>query len=636
MVSFTGIGFEQNAYSYIGGAEVWTQLFGSWALAFAWAASWRAFREPRFLWLASGLGGLTVVFHFECGYLALLGVMVMTLAGAGPFLRRLLLGATMLAGSLAAAAWAIVPLMLGSKWSAIDQLLAKTVYVRGYGARQELEWLVRGQIFDARRAVPVISVLVGAGVVLAIVRWRSRPLERCLLALFAACFVLSFGPTTFGPLADLVPAHGSIYFRRFTMGTQLAGLYLAGAAISAAWGWLEQGRARLSQWVTRWSLGARTSSVGSPASSVGSPASSLKSPVSWRSVLGPALQGRLARFTLVGCAGAAFLAWLYPAGRQLYLYDREDAAVIQAQRQADATAGAEVTPLVAYAKGHGGGRVYAGLAGNWGQDLLVGVVPLYKYLLNYDVEQMAYVVPSLSLMLVPEQEFDESNLADYGLFGVRYLVLPTGEAPPVRASFVMARGPYSLWELPGVHYVEPVRLHGMLAANRANVGPVSFGLLHTLSPGEDKTVDWAGVPPTTQSTPPVAAHALSPAHALSAATSTVAMGAHAAAPLGIVQSVHADLTQGTVAAEVDMPRAGSLLLSASYVPGWHVSVDGRSAPTEMLAPALTGVRVPKGVRRVVFRYKGFGWYPELWSASALSLAALWYAGRRLPLREEAP
>ena len=114
------------------------------------------------------------------------------------------------------------------------------------------------------------------------------------------------------------------------------------------------------------------------------------------------------------------------------------------------------------------------------------------------------------------------------------------------------------------------------------------------------------------------------------------MGAHAAAPLGIVQSVHADLTQGTVPAEVDMSRAGSLLLSASYVPGWHVSVDGRSAPTEMLAPALTGVRVPKGVHRVVFRYEGFAWYPELWSASALSLAALWYAGRRLPLREEAP
>ncbi|MDA8300650.1 MAG: YfhO family protein [Actinomycetota bacterium] len=613
VVSFTGIGFEQNAYSYIGGAEVWTQLFGGWALAFAWAASWRAFREPRYLWLASGLGGLTIVFHFECGYLALLGVMVMALAGAGPWLRRLLLGAVMLAGSLAAAAWAIVPLMLGSEWSAIDQLLAKTVYVRGYGARRELEWLVRGQIFDARRAVPVISVLVAAGVVVAVVRWRRRPLERSLLALFAACLVLSFGPTTFGPLADLVPAHGSIYFRRFTMGTQLAGLYLAGTAISVAWGLLERGRARLSRWVMRSSLGAPSSS---------------------RPVLGLALQGRLAHFALVGCAGAAFLAWLYPAGRQLYLYDQQDAAVIQAQRHADATAGAELTPLVAYAKRHGGGRVYAGLAGNWGQDFLVGVVPLYKYLLSYDVEEMAYVVPSLSLMLVPEAEFDESNLADYSLFGVRYLVLPTGEAPLVRASFVMARGPYSLWELPGVHYVEPVRVDGRIVANRADVGPASLGLLHTLVPGEDSSVDWPGAPRATQSAAPAGGHVGSTGHALPPATSAVAVGARDAGPPGVVESVHADLRRGTVAAEVDMSRAGSLLLSTSYVPGWHVSVDGRPARTVMLAPALPGVRVPKGVHRVVFRYEGFGWYPELWSASALSLVALWYAGRRLPLRKD--
>lgn len=593
VVSFTGIGFEQNAYSYVGGAEVWTQLFGSWALAFAWAASWRAFREPRYLWLAAGLGGLTIAFHFECGYLALLGVMVMALVGPGRVVRRLLLGAVLLAGSLAAAAWVVVPLMLGAKWSAVDQYLAPTQYVRGYGASKELRWLFTGEIFDARRAVPVISVLVAGGALLALWRWRRDALARTLLALLVACFVLSFGPTTFGALADLVPAHESLYFRRFTMGSQLAGLYLAGHATVWAWGLLRRAQARL---VER-----------------------------WRPERGA---GALGRAAAVGCAGACFAAWVYPAAHQLYTYDRQDAAVVHSQQEADATSGADLAPLVAYVKDHGGGRVYAGLADNWGADFVVGVVPVYKYLLWEDVEELAYIVPSLSLMLVPEGEFDESVPADYSLFGVRYLVLPAGEGPPVKASFVMARGAFSLWEVPAVHYVEPVSLQGTLVANRADVGSKSLAMLDTLLPHRDERVDWAG-----------AGRRLGAEGSRGAGAGPARVPARAP---GTVLGVHADLARGYVKANARMSRAGSLLLSASYVPGWHAWVDGKAVPTEMLAPALVGVRVPKGAHTVVFRYEGFAWYPELWAASLAALVTLWGAvprvlsARRDTRRENGP
>ena len=584
VVSFTGIGFEQNAYSYTGGAEVWTQLFGSWTLVFAWATSWRAFREPRYLWLGAGLSGLTIAFHFECGYLALLGIMVMALSGPGRLFRRLLSGAALLAGSLASASWVVVPLMLGSKWSAIDEFLAPTVYARGYGARKELQWLFAGQIFDARRTVPVISVLVGAGALLALWRWRRGPLERSLLALFAASFVLSFGSTTFGPLADLVPAHGSLYFRRFTMGSQLAGLYLAGIAVSWAWGRLEGLRSLLE-----------------------------RRPAHGRDGLGSAV--------LAGAACACFAAWLYPAARQLYRYDQQDAAAISSQRKADATSGSDLAPLLAYVRRHGGGRVYAGLSGNWGNDFMVGAVPVYKYLLQENVDEMAYVVPSLSLMLVPEGEFAETVPADYGLFGVRYLILPTGEGPPVKANFVMARDVYSLWEVPSVHYVEPVSVEGRIVADRADVGAKSLGLLESLLPGWDASVDWSGSGRT-------GGGATTPEHGTGKAPVPVGKAPVPAGPPGKVLSVHANLERGTATAEVRMTRAGSLLLSASYVPGWHAWVDGRPSPVEMLAPALVGVRVPKGVHEVVFRYEGFAWYPELWAASLAALAALWWVGRR--------
>ena len=107
--------------------------------------------------------------------------------------------------------------------------------MKGYGAHQELAWLFKGQIFDARRALPVISVAVLFGVIFALARWRANPLTHALFALFVACLLLSFGSTTWGALADLVPAHADLYFRRFNMGSQLAGIYLAGAGVVGAW-----------------------------------------------------------------------------------------------------------------------------------------------------------------------------------------------------------------------------------------------------------------------------------------------------------------------------------------------------------------------------------------------------------------
>ncbi len=172
MVTHTGIGFERGAYSWTGGAEVWTQLLASWALPFAWATTWRAMRDARFAWLASALVGLTVALHFESGYLGLLAVMVFTVVAPGPLLRRLGRGALVFAGSLLTAAWAIVPILVFAGTAATNQFLAATPYVKGYGAHQVLSWLFTGQVFDARRRVPVISVIVLAGVLVAVACWQ--------------------------------------------------------------------------------------------------------------------------------------------------------------------------------------------------------------------------------------------------------------------------------------------------------------------------------------------------------------------------------------------------------------------------------------------------------------------------------
>ena len=65
-----------------------------------------------------------------------------------------------------------------------------------------------------------------------------------------------------------------------------------------------------------------------------------------------------------------------------------------------------------------------------------------------------------------------------------------------------------------------------------------------------------------------------------------------------------------------------MVLSASYDPGWQATVNGRPAPTVMVAPALVGVVVGPGVHTVTFRYAGYGSYTALFVLAFVVLAAL--------------
>ncbi|HTV11046.1 MAG TPA: YfhO family protein [Acidimicrobiales bacterium] len=575
VVSYTGIAFERGAYSWIGGAEVWAQLFGMWLLPYAWACTWRALEDSRFIWLAALTTGLTFAFHFLCGYLAFFGIMVLALVAAGPWKKRLSRAAVVLGGSLASAIWVILPLMAFAKWSAINEVLAETPYVRGYGATQELKWLFKGEIFDARRSLAVLSVLVLVGIIAALASWHRAPLGRGLIALFVGSLLLSFGGTTWGPLIDVVPAHADLYFRRFSMGTQLAGIYLAGTGVVTAWTF----------W---WRFVSKMAGLG-------------------------VLRGALAGYV------TAIAAWCYPAVSQIYHYDRSDASTIHTQRLADSSDGALLAPIIGYLETHPNGRVYAGQSSNWGQKFDVGYVPVYKYLLDQDVEESTYIVPTTSLMLGAEPNFDDSNPADYSLFGISYILLPSGLSAPVPAKEIMAEGPYSLWQIEQANgpqasaYAELVRVTAEVPANRADIGTESIVLLDTIGPGEDWAVRWPGVTSHISVFP--------------------AQGATAKqAQLGSVLSVSADLADGKIDARVDVKSPSALLFSVAFDPGWHAWVDGRPAATEMLAPALVGVSLSPGLHELVLRYEGFGWYPELWAASILTLISLAIIGRRGPWR----
>jgi hypothetical protein len=566
LISVTGVGYEQNAYVWVG-YGVWTQLWASLTLPLAWGLSWRALRDGSNFFAAVVLVSLTIALHFETGYLALMPLLVWPLVVSAPIAARVRRTAVLLGGSLLACAWIIVPLIEDRTWAATNEFLGGTPLVNGYGAARVLGWFVSGRLLDAGR-IPVVTLFALIGLALACARCRADEDARALLVVFAACVLLSFGRTTFGSLVDVIPGSRDIFFRRFMMGIQLAALLLAG--LGAVWclgsAWKALGR---------WSAGR---------------------PLTWPIRVQATRLGRSAL-----AFGAALLV-LAPAWAQLGAYDRHNASVIKAQVRTDASQGAELDRLIAVVERQGAGRVYAGTPSNWGQDFTVGAVPVFKYLESKDVDEVGYTLRTASLMTPPEYYFDERNQGDYSLFGIHYLILPSGRLPPTPARLIMRAGPYSLWTAGTVGYVHVGRIVGVLTANRMDVGVRSIALLHSGLAEHGNYLQVAFGQPNAGLRPlPIVTQEPS---------------------AGNVTSETNDLDQGEVACTVRMRRPGIVVLSASFDPGWRATVDGHPQALHMVAPALVAASVAAGTHMVVFQYVGFADYGRLFALCGLTLTAL--------------
>ncbi|HEV2373407.1 MAG TPA: YfhO family protein [Streptosporangiaceae bacterium] len=561
--SVPGIGYEQHAYLWIG-YGVWTQLWASWGLPFAWALTWRACEDKRFLAPAAALVALTSALHYETGYLAFSAVVILPFLVRRDLRARLVRGAVLLGASLLASAWVVFPLLRYSHWAGVNQALEGTPLENGYGARLVMGWLLTGRVFDYGH-LPVITLLVLAGMVTAVVRWRAADAGRALLALFCLGLLLSFGRTTFGNLVSIIPGSTDLFFRRFLMGAQLAGIYLAGI-----------GAATVAERVVRWAeAGAR--SLG-------------RHRLGWLDWL---------PITVAALAGVGFL---FPAWQFFDSYDALNSADIGIQTLSQ-TDEPQVATAVAYIQRHGGGRVYAGAPTSWGTTFTVGYVPAFKYIESMDVDEVGYTLRTASLMTQPEYHFSPQNPGDYAVFGIRYMIVPRWVKPPPGAVRVLRLNQIGLYEYPANSYFRVADTVGTVTANREDLGSQTIYYLQSALPGEGRypTVAFAGAP---------------------AAPPTLAASAHPSGTPGVVMHEHTDLAQGSASAAVSMRRRAAVVLSASYDPGWTVTVDGRPAQTEMVGPALVAVTVPAGTHTIAFQYHGFGAYPGLIALAVVDLLAL--------------
>ncbi|NNN08118.1 MAG: YfhO family protein [Acidimicrobiaceae bacterium] len=569
LFTVTGRGFGHQSYIWIG-SGLWSQLWAMWTLPLAWAFSWRFISQRKSLFPAVLTLTLTIAFHFLTAYLAALTLAVWILIRPSQFLvrsgRALILGV----GALMAAAWVTVPLLVHAKWLAINQFQVGTTINDSYGARRVLSWLLTGQIYDWRRW-PIITILVGVGLLSCQRRWRYDERARAIVGAWLLSLILFFGRPTLGPLLNLLPGNQNLLLQRYIMGVQLAGLVLAGVGALTLAVFLYRASARLTR--QRFATSRCPALPSSPW---------LRTPLLL----------------------AVIVALLAPAWTQISTYDGYSAAWISYQRQVATSQGAEVDSLVTLAQARGGGRIYAGMPSNWGHQFYVGAVPVYIYLEQLNVDAVGFTLRTSGLMTDPEAYFDEFVIGDYATFGVRYVLLPVGHAPPVPATLLRTEGRYRLWQVgsaPASALFQLVDTYGIISANNADLGTRTSTFLRSSWPAR-------------------AIYPIISYDGHTGATPTLTSLANQKGVAGKILTQSQDLVYAQSArATVVANRRAVVLLKVAYDPGWRVSVDGRSARTIMLAPALLGVSVSPGRHVVIFTYRGYSHYNVLYATAVLTL-----------------
>jgi len=428
--SLPGLGYEWGSYVWRG-SGTWAQLWGMWALPFAWGLCWQAIAKGKRLWLAALVLAFTICVHLLTGYLALCCVGVFVIVAPREIVRRLGRAVVVVVGALLASAWMLVPLLTDAGWTVNDEFSRGTFYYDSFGARKILTWLGTGDLLDRGR-LPLITVLAGVGLVFALIQARRREPPRVVIGLGLISMVLFFGRPTLGVVIDLLPGGGDLFLRRFISGVHLAALYLAGLGLM----FIVNLVIRL---VRRWS---------------------------------PSMKPAIAIAIVVG----ALL--VMPAVIERVQYERQGGDWVAEQARFEATDGVGYEALVERARSIGPGRIFSELRGPSTARYRIGQVPTYAALLNLQADAIGFTRPTWSLASPAEYRFDVGDQDLRDLFGVRYVIWPVDRELPV-ADRVAQVGRHVLWELPDTGYLEVVDTIAPIAVDRENIGQQTASVLRS-------------------------------------------------------------------------------------------------------------------------------------------------------------
>jgi hypothetical protein len=563
LLSTNGLyGLEYGSYVWRG-YGLYTQLWGMVLLPMALARTYRAVLDGRgYLW-AVVLLAATLLSHVVMGYIALGSAALFVVLGGW---RRRSAGATAARPPVRAVRLAALLALVGAVTASFvlpflgdSDYLNRSVWepsdkVDSLGHERVLGTLLGGELFDHGR-VPVLSILAAAGLVLCAWRWRD---ERCRVpvALGLAWLALYFGRPTWGPLLDLLPLGRDLQLHRLIAGVHLGGVMLMGLGLALPWSW--------------------------------------------------ATARRDPRAVLAVAALTALL--LVPAWAERSAYLAQNAQWMEQQRVAMDAEREDLDALVDTLRSLPPGRVYAGLATNWGRDYTVGSVPVYALLNGAGLDTLGYLYHALSLNADVQVLFDDGLPEQYDLFDVRYVVTPTDFSVPASSTVVGDFGRHRLHAVSTTGYFDVVGSEVAYAGDKADWFPAASAWLasEAVANGQHPTVDLGAEPDGATLLPLAGA---GPALAGATYEPEPARG----------RIVSETVSSNAYAATVDVARDSHVLLKATYHPGWRVTVDGAAAQPVMLMPSFLGVPVSPGSHEVRAVYEP---PPGHWPLQALAVLTL--------------
>jgi hypothetical protein len=300
-------------------------------------------------------------------------------------------------------------------------------------------------------------------------------------------------------------------------------------------------------------------------------------------------------------AVCAMVVAMSPAITQRVRFAEMERDVVGEQQRAEVDDRRDMRELLAIASARGPGRIYGGMNRLQVDAFTLGRVPFYMAFLGEDADGIGFTRPTWSILSDIESGFDDGDARQFAVFGVRYVIAPPGVRPRVPAARIASRGCCDLWQVGDVGYLrfatatrtEQVDRLTLLDAARRWFSSEDFdrNLVWTL--------DYAGPgAPEPVATP---------------------IGAAAPEPLGVVLEQTVDLADGRVDASVEVRSQSLLVLSATFDPGWRVTVDDAPARLQMVTPGVVAVPLEPGRHDVRFRWKGF---PSYWLLALGWLAPL--------------
>ena len=503
---------------------MYTQL---WAMHLAFltiGASVRALHRGKGVWLAGLLLGVLLLTHLLYTYMTVFTIVIIAAWGihrsnwAQRFVRLGVIGAS--AAVISAYMW--LPLLTNTAFLNASPYLQSWKY-DSLGAESILGWLFTGDLFDHDR-LPVLTVLFAAGVAAALLS-RIRT-GRMFVALFLFWLLLWFGRPTWGSLMDVLPLDDGLLLHRFAGLVTLTAIVLMG--------------------------------IGGA--------------VVWRAIAGSGQPGR------VVVATAVVILLLVPVlGERWRYYDNN--TFWMRQSAARLAEDSDVQAILARAQGAPDGAHLRGPAGDLRQRPQFRDLSLANVLTTDGYETLAPPSESLSLNSDLIWHLDDQDMAEYALWGVRYVVAPATRTLASGLIPIMTTDRWVLYEVPGASYGTFGELvDRRTVATQADLFQLNRAWQASGEPEQDRFVRYDY-----------------PAR-VAVAEGQTAPGC----PTGTIP--FESFQPGLIQFVVDCPVDSTFIVKTSYHPNWQITIDGNAVDDFMVAPSYIGVSVPAGRHALTATY----------------------------------